>query len=70
MMIFLASLVPGLHERHVNAVEQRQRDAAQRGQLPLQQPQQPEGQGEQPPPAPLPEPQQEDEVEPEPIIIL
>ena len=40
IMIFLASLIPGLHERHVNAVEQRQRDEAQRQQLFLQQQQQ------------------------------
>ncbi|KAG0637425.1 hypothetical protein HOY80DRAFT_270016 [Tuber brumale] len=40
IMIFLASLIPGLHERHVNAVEQRQRDEAQRQQLLLQQQQQ------------------------------
>ena len=40
IMIFLASLIPGLHERHVNAVEQRQRDEAQQQQLLLQQQQQ------------------------------
>ncbi|CUS08429.1 unnamed protein product [Tuber aestivum] len=33
IMIFLASLIPGLHERHVDAVEQRQRDETQRQQL-------------------------------------
>ncbi|RPB03641.1 hypothetical protein L873DRAFT_1730546 [Choiromyces venosus 120613-1] len=75
VMIFLASLIPGLHERHVNAVEQRQRDEAMR-----QQQQQlaaaggggvgeGEGAGQQPPPAPQPEPQI-DEVEVEPLVVL
>jgi hypothetical protein len=63
--IFLASLVPGMHERHVNAVEQRQREE----QLLLQQ-QQPQEDGEAQPPQPEPalqpqlQPQVEDEPEP------
>jgi hypothetical protein len=65
LMLFLTSLIPGLHERHVNAVEQRQLDEAQRD-LHLQQ----HEAGGEPPPAPQPEPQREDEAEPDPVVLL
>jgi len=50
-MIFMASLVPGWHDRHVNAIERQQQQAREVAQQQQQQQQQQQAEEDQPQPA-------------------